>query len=102
MRGPSATSLAELAAKAATPAAKRDTPRFSVGQRVKVIANQGGLYAAQIGVIGVIAKPRQKRLGYRSYDVSYRNAKGAERIVIVREDDLELAPAATKESEAAS
>ena len=76
-----------------------DTPRYALGQTVRVIANNGGLYSAQIGVVGIISKQRQKRrYGYRSYDVSYMkpfslpNEKGREKIVIVREDDLEAFP----------
>jgi hypothetical protein len=68
--------------------------RFALGTHVKIIANQGGLYAAQIGVVGIISKQRQKRTyGYRSYDVSYHDAKNREKICIVREDDLEAAEA---------
>lgn len=63
--------------------------RFALGQRVAIVANQGGLYSAQIGVAGVVSKQRQKRrYGYRSYDVTYHDAKGREKVVIVREDDL--------------
>ena len=85
-------------------------PRFALHQTVKIIANQGGLYAAQIGVVGVISKQRQKRrYGSRNYDVTYQNEKGREKRVIVREDDLEavtveetpaLPAAVTTESEA--
>lgn len=79
--------------------AQAEAQRFAPGQRVKIIANQGGLYAAQIGVVGVISKQRQKRsYGYRTYDVTYMKPfslpgeKGREKIVTVREDDLEAQP----------
>lgn len=69
--------------------------RYVVGQRVKITANNGGLYSAQIGVVGVIWPQRSARRhgGYHCYDVAYRNEKGAERAVIVREDDLEATDA---------
>lgn len=76
-----------------------DAPRFALGQPVRVIANHGGLYAAQIGVVGIIARQRTKRrYGYRSYNVSYQDAKGSEKVVIVREDDLEAVADGVTES----
>ena len=66
-------------------------PRFARGQRVKIIANEGGLYGAQIGVVGVIERKRQyRRWGYHTYDVGYQDANGHDKLVTsVREDDLE-------------
>lgn len=77
-----------------------ETPRFTQGQRVRIIANAGGLYSAQIGVVGVIARKRQyRRWGYHTYDVDYQDAKGREkRVTSVREDDLEAVEAVEAEA----